>query len=225
MPSASRSRRPWAGRGGGRQAGVIGVLVRPKTLLGFQDIFLIGAYRPTLPPAVGDRDPDGFPYLAGFLRALGVADQDIPADQGERSARYRSPIARRRMLAVQPRSRRCLPHWRPRGRSNCADQPRCRGPAAGSVPGGYRPSQASAGQLRAGCRLPPAGPDVVTRNRRACRRSPRSSRPRFRLASGDLGMTRRHWGEALAHYADLGTPEAGIVRTRLTGLTDPPGTP
>jgi DNA-binding SARP family transcriptional activator/Tfp pilus assembly protein PilF len=38
--------------------------------------------------------------LAGFLRSLGVAGQDIPADAGERAARYRSLLAGRRMLVV-----------------------------------------------------------------------------------------------------------------------------
>ena len=38
--------------------------------------------------------------LAGFLRALGVADQDIPADADERAARYRSLLDGRRMLIV-----------------------------------------------------------------------------------------------------------------------------
>jgi DNA-binding SARP family transcriptional activator len=38
--------------------------------------------------------------LAGFLRALGVAGQDIPAEPDERSARYRSLLAGRRMLVL-----------------------------------------------------------------------------------------------------------------------------
>jgi DNA-binding SARP family transcriptional activator/transcriptional regulator with XRE-family HTH domain len=38
--------------------------------------------------------------LAGFLRALDVPDRDIPADQDERAARYRSLLSRRRMLVV-----------------------------------------------------------------------------------------------------------------------------
>jgi DNA-binding SARP family transcriptional activator len=38
--------------------------------------------------------------LAGFLRSLGVAEQDIPAETGERAARYRSLLARRRMLIL-----------------------------------------------------------------------------------------------------------------------------
>ena len=38
--------------------------------------------------------------LAGFLRALGVRSQDIPADDGERAARYRTLLAVRRMLVV-----------------------------------------------------------------------------------------------------------------------------
>jgi tetratricopeptide (TPR) repeat protein len=38
--------------------------------------------------------------LAGFLRSLGVADQDIPAGEAERAARYRSLLAGQRMLVV-----------------------------------------------------------------------------------------------------------------------------
>jgi DNA-binding SARP family transcriptional activator/Tfp pilus assembly protein PilF len=38
--------------------------------------------------------------LAAFLRALGVAGQDIPAGTGERAARYRSLLAGRRMLIL-----------------------------------------------------------------------------------------------------------------------------
>ena len=38
--------------------------------------------------------------LAGFLRALGVAGQDIPAGEDERAARYRSLLAAKRMLVV-----------------------------------------------------------------------------------------------------------------------------
>ncbi|MGH3155286.1 MAG: NB-ARC domain-containing protein, partial [Streptosporangiaceae bacterium] len=66
---------------------------------------------------VADRFPDGQLYvnlrgydpaqpvtasdaLAGFLRALGKPGQDIPADQGERAALYRTLLARKRMLVV-----------------------------------------------------------------------------------------------------------------------------
>jgi tetratricopeptide (TPR) repeat protein/DNA-binding XRE family transcriptional regulator len=38
--------------------------------------------------------------LAGFLRALGVPGQDIPADAGQRAAQFRSLLAGRRMLVV-----------------------------------------------------------------------------------------------------------------------------
>ncbi|MFJ2191499.1 AfsR/SARP family transcriptional regulator [Kitasatospora sp. NPDC087861] len=38
--------------------------------------------------------------LAGFLRALGVAAEEIPPDTGERSALYRSALAGRRVLVV-----------------------------------------------------------------------------------------------------------------------------
>ncbi len=38
--------------------------------------------------------------LAGFLRALGVANIDIPLDEGERAARYRSLLAGKRMLVL-----------------------------------------------------------------------------------------------------------------------------
>jgi DNA-binding SARP family transcriptional activator len=38
--------------------------------------------------------------LAGFLRSLGVAEQDIPAETGERAARYRSLLTGRRILIM-----------------------------------------------------------------------------------------------------------------------------
>ncbi|HEV2377764.1 MAG TPA: tetratricopeptide repeat protein [Streptosporangiaceae bacterium] len=38
--------------------------------------------------------------LAGFLRALGVAGQDIPLDEAERAARYRSVVAGKQLLVV-----------------------------------------------------------------------------------------------------------------------------
>jgi DNA-binding SARP family transcriptional activator/Flp pilus assembly protein TadD len=38
--------------------------------------------------------------LAGFLRSLGLAGRDIPAEEAERAARYRSLLAGRRMLVV-----------------------------------------------------------------------------------------------------------------------------
>jgi DNA-binding SARP family transcriptional activator/Tfp pilus assembly protein PilF len=38
--------------------------------------------------------------LAGFLRSLGVSGQDIPAEEDERAARYRSILASKRMLVV-----------------------------------------------------------------------------------------------------------------------------
>jgi tetratricopeptide (TPR) repeat protein/transcriptional regulator with XRE-family HTH domain len=38
--------------------------------------------------------------LAGFLRALGVMGQDIPLEEAERAARYRSVVAGRRLLVV-----------------------------------------------------------------------------------------------------------------------------
>ncbi len=38
--------------------------------------------------------------LAGFLRALGVPGQDVPAEPGERAARYRSLLASKRMLVI-----------------------------------------------------------------------------------------------------------------------------
>ena len=66
---------------------------------------------------VADRFPDGQLYvnlrgydpdrpmpsadaLAGFLRALGVGGQDIPAEEDERAAKYRSLLAGRRTLVV-----------------------------------------------------------------------------------------------------------------------------
>ena len=66
---------------------------------------------------VADRFPDGQLYvnlrgydpgrprqaaaaLAGFLRSLGVAEQEIPAEAAERAARYRSLLAGRRTLII-----------------------------------------------------------------------------------------------------------------------------
>ncbi len=43
--------------------------------------------------------------LAGFLRALGVSGQDIPAEQDERSALFRSLVAGRRMLVILDNAR------------------------------------------------------------------------------------------------------------------------
>jgi tetratricopeptide (TPR) repeat protein len=47
-----------------------------------------------------DRPVPAADGLAGFLRALGVPGQDIPPDQDERSARYRSLLAGKKMLVV-----------------------------------------------------------------------------------------------------------------------------
>jgi len=50
-------------------------------------------YDPGQPMSAGDA-------LAGFLRSLGVAERDIPAETAERAARYRSLVAGRRMLIM-----------------------------------------------------------------------------------------------------------------------------
>jgi DNA-binding SARP family transcriptional activator/tetratricopeptide (TPR) repeat protein len=50
-------------------------------------------YDPGQPMRAGDA-------LAGFLRALGVPGQEVPADDDERAARYRSLLASRRILVV-----------------------------------------------------------------------------------------------------------------------------
>jgi tetratricopeptide (TPR) repeat protein/transcriptional regulator with XRE-family HTH domain len=50
-------------------------------------------YDPDQPLAPGDA-------LAGFLRALGVAGPDIPLDEAERAARYRSAVAGKRLLVM-----------------------------------------------------------------------------------------------------------------------------
>jgi hypothetical protein len=40
-------------------------------------------------------------------------------------------------------------------------------------------------------------------------------------ALGDEDQARRHWQEALAIFTELGVPEAGEVRARLTVTRDP----
>jgi len=57
---------------------------------------LLGATPVPLPP--GD-------VLARFLRDLGVDGRDIPVDEDERAARYRTTLARRRMLVVLDNAR------------------------------------------------------------------------------------------------------------------------
>jgi len=47
-----------------------------------------------------DRPMPATDALAGFLRALGVPGQDIPAEEDERAARYRSQLAGKRVLVV-----------------------------------------------------------------------------------------------------------------------------
>ncbi len=47
-----------------------------------------------------DRPVPAAEALAGFLRALGVASQEIPLEEAERAARYRSAVAGRRLLVV-----------------------------------------------------------------------------------------------------------------------------
>jgi tetratricopeptide (TPR) repeat protein len=47
-----------------------------------------------------DRPVSAAEALAGFLRALGVAGQDIPLEEAERAARFRSLVAGRRLLVV-----------------------------------------------------------------------------------------------------------------------------
>lgn len=48
----------------------------------------------------GDRHADPGEILSRFLRALGVAGQEVPAGQDERAALYRSLVADRRMLVL-----------------------------------------------------------------------------------------------------------------------------
>jgi tetratricopeptide (TPR) repeat protein len=50
-------------------------------------------YDPGQPLAAGEA-------LAGFLRALGIADADVPLEEAERAARYRSVAAGKRLLVV-----------------------------------------------------------------------------------------------------------------------------
>jgi tetratricopeptide (TPR) repeat protein len=107
-------------------------------------------YDPDRPVRAGDA-------LAGFLRSLGVAGQDIPPGQEERAARYRSLLAGRRMLVVLDNAgsveqvRPLLP-----GSSGCAVVVTSRGALAGLVArdGAVRleldllPAEEAAGLLR-----------------------------------------------------------------------------
>jgi DNA-binding SARP family transcriptional activator/Flp pilus assembly protein TadD len=52
-----------------------------------------------------DRPVTAADALSGFLRALGVPGQDIPAEEAERAARYRSLLSERRMLIVLDNAR------------------------------------------------------------------------------------------------------------------------
>jgi DNA-binding SARP family transcriptional activator/tetratricopeptide (TPR) repeat protein len=72
--------------------------------------------------------------LAGFLRSLGVAEQDIPAGTGERAARYRSLLAGRRMLIMIDNARD-VEHVRPLlpGSPSCAAVVTSRDALAGLV--------------------------------------------------------------------------------------------
>jgi tetratricopeptide (TPR) repeat protein/transcriptional regulator with XRE-family HTH domain len=68
-----------------------------------------------------DRPMSAADALAGFLRALGVPGQDIPAEEDERAGRYRSLLAGRRVLVVLDNAR-SVEQVRPLlpGSSSCA---------------------------------------------------------------------------------------------------------
>jgi Transcriptional regulatory protein, C terminal len=75
-------------------------------------------YDPGQPMSAGDA-------LAGFLRSLGVAEQDIPAETEERAARYRSLLAGRRMLIMIDNAGDVEPVRRP-SVAMCAGHVTCR---------------------------------------------------------------------------------------------------
>ena len=52
-----------------------------------------------------DRPMPAADALAGFLRALGVGGQEIPPEEEERAAKYRSLLAGRRVLMVLDNAR------------------------------------------------------------------------------------------------------------------------
>jgi DNA-binding SARP family transcriptional activator/tetratricopeptide (TPR) repeat protein len=102
---------PWAGLEHARPAPVVISAVAGTAGVGKTTLAVRWAHR------VRDRFPDGQLYvdlrgydpdepvapadaLAGFLRALGVPGQDVPADLNERAARYRSMLDGRRMLVL-----------------------------------------------------------------------------------------------------------------------------
>ena len=106
---------PAAG-GGGKCAAVVISAVSGTAGVGKTTLAIRWAHQ------VQDRFPDGQLYvnlrgydpeqpmtasdaLAGFLRALGVGGQDIPAEPDERAARYRSLLAGRRMLILLDNAR------------------------------------------------------------------------------------------------------------------------
>jgi DNA-binding SARP family transcriptional activator/tetratricopeptide (TPR) repeat protein len=72
--------------------------------------------------------------LAGFLRALGVPGQDIPAGEAERAAQYRSLLATKRMLVILDNAR-SAEHARPLlpGTPSCAAVVTSRDALAGLV--------------------------------------------------------------------------------------------
>jgi len=95
--------------------------------------------------------------LAGFLHALGVAGQDIPPEEDERAARYRSLLADKQMLVVLDNA-------------GSADQVRPLLPGSPDAEA-WSPSRTKTGQLH-----PASGPSSCPGQVSRCRLSARASR-------------------------------------------------
>jgi tetratricopeptide (TPR) repeat protein len=180
-------------------------------------------YDPGEPVAAADA-------LAGFLRALGVAGQDIPADVDERAARYRSMMDGRQMLilldnaAAAEQVRPLLP-----GTPSCVVVATSRDSLAGLVAqhGARRldldllPSADAVALLRAliGARVD-ADPDAAATLAQQCARLPLALRVAAELAAARPALTLAQLaGELAGEQRRLDLLDAGgDSRTAVRGV-------